>query len=274
MRWVVEQDLAAYAERVLPWLARDPVRTTVPATLLVSRLGGGSGRQPPWLAWLDDGAGEVAGVALRTPPRGLLLTALPAGAVGPLAAVAPPALPGAAGHADVVAEFAAAYAARAGATARPAIAQRLFRLGELVPPARPAGALRAATEVDVELGAKWFVDFCTEAGVPPDPEVLFSSRRIVAQRRLMFWAVDGEPVSMVGHSPTVAGVTRIGPVWTPPERRRRGYAAAATAELAGRLRDRGEVVLFADRANLTSTGIYERIGFRPVGEWDDWVLEY
>jgi predicted GNAT family acetyltransferase len=69
-------------------------------------------------------------------------------------------------------------------------------------------------------------------------------------------------------------VTRIGPVWTPPERRRRGYAAAATAELAGRLRARGEVVLFADRANPTSTGVYRRIGFRPVAEWDDWVLEY
>jgi predicted GNAT family acetyltransferase len=274
MEWVVETDLAAYAGRTLPWLERDPVRNTVPATVLVSRLDGAIAAPGAWLAWLADEAGEVAGVALRTPPRGLLLAALPTGAVPALAAVAQPRLPGAAGRADLVAEFAAAYAARTGGTARLAIAQRLFRLGELVPPEQSGGRLRAATEADVELGAGWFDDFCAEAGVPRDPDVLASSRRVVAQRRLLFWEVDGEPVNMVGHSPTVAGVTRIGPVWTPPERRRRGYAAAATAELAGRLAARGEVVLFADRANPTSTGVYRRIGFRPVAEWDDWVLEY
>ena len=30
MEWVPETDLETYGERVLPWLARDPVRTTVP----------------------------------------------------------------------------------------------------------------------------------------------------------------------------------------------------------------------------------------------------
>ena len=30
----------------------------------------------------------------------------------------------------------------------------------------------------------------------------------------------------------------------------------------------------ADRDNPTSTGVYQRIGFRPVAEWDDWRLEY
>ena len=98
---------------------------------------------------------------------------------------------------------------------------------------------------------------------------------MIGAGRLHFWTADGDrPVSMVGHTRTVAGVTRIGPVWTPPEHRRRGYAAAATAEVAGRLRAHGEVVLFADRANPTATGVYERIGFRPVAEWDDWRLEY
>jgi len=33
-------------------------------------------------------------------------------------------------------------------------------------------------------------------------------------------------------------------------------------------------VLFADLANPTSTGVYLRIGFRPVGDWDEWRLEY
>jgi predicted GNAT family acetyltransferase len=63
-------------------------------------------------------------------------------------------------------------------------------------------------------------------------------------------------------------------VSTPPEHRRHGYAAALTAAVARRLLDRGRVVLFADLANPTSTGVYLRIGFRPVGDWDEWRLEY
>jgi RimJ/RimL family protein N-acetyltransferase len=271
MRWVVEPDPAAYAERVLPWLGRDPVLTTVPATILVGALQRGD--DTAWRAWLADGAGEVAGVALRTPGHGLVLTALPPGAAELLAGIAEPLLPGAAGPAADVEAVATAYAQRHGARAVPGIRQRLFRLGRLAPPPPPGGRLRAATDADVELGARWFDDFCAEAGLRPDPGRLATSRRVVAQGRLDFWAVGGVPVCMVGHSLTVAGVTRIGPVWTPPEHRRRGYAAAATAAVAGRLARHGAVVLFADRANPTATGVYERVGFRPVADWDDWELE-
>jgi predicted GNAT family acetyltransferase len=272
MSWVVETDIGAYAERVRPWLDRDPVWNTVPATVLQTRRDGTIPASGSWLAFFE-AAGHVAGVALRTPQRGLLLPRLPAGAVTTLVAAAPPGLPGAAGPAGIVADFAEAYAARAGATARLHQRQRLYELPELAPPPHPAGAPRPATEADAELCARWFADFVAETGVPaePDPE---TTRRVIAQGRLLLWAAGGEPVSMVGHSPTIAGVSRIGPVWTPPEHRRHGYAAAATAEVAGRLGGYGRVALFADRANPTSTGVYTRLGFRPVGDWDEWSLEY
>ena len=274
MEWVLEDDLAAYGQRVLPWLQRDPVANTVLATVLVTRIDGAIATREPWLAWLADPAGEVAGVALRTPPRGLLLSALPAEAVGPLAALAQPGLPAASGWVDVVAAFAEAYADRTGATAKVDKSLRLYRLVERASFAPVPGRLRVAGPDDVDLCARWFVDFATEAAVAPPPDSRADTARVVAAGRLLLWEVDGRPVAMVGHSPTVAGVTRIGPVWTPPEHRRHGYATAATAELAGALRERGEVVLYADRANPTSTGIYVRIGFRPVGEWTDWLLEY
>jgi RimJ/RimL family protein N-acetyltransferase len=281
MAWVVETDISAYAERVRPWLDRDPVWNTVPATVLHTRRDGTVPTRDAWLAWFratdgratDGATGDVAGVALCTPPRGLLLAPLPPGAVAELAAAAPPRLPGASGPAAAVADFAGAYAARTGGTAWLHQRQRLYELPELVPPPRPPGAPRPATKADVELCARWFADFVAEAGVPaePDPE---TTRRVIVQGRLLLWDVGGEPVSMVGNSPTVAGVSRIGPVWTPPEHRRHGYAAAATAEVARRLQGHGRVVLFADRANPTSTGVYARLGFRPVGDWDDWRLEY
>jgi predicted GNAT family acetyltransferase len=273
MKWVLETDLAAYGQRVLPWLGRDPVRNTVASTALVARLGGTIDAAPPWLAWLDDGTGEVAGIALRTPPRGLLMSALPAGAVEALAELAEPELPGVSGLADVTALFAGAYAARTGMTAQIDKSLRLYRLTEPGPAQRPPGRLRPATPADVDLCGRWFVEFCHDAGLAR-PDSRADCERAVAQGRLQLWEVDGAPVTMVGHSLTVAGVTRIGPVWTPPEHRRRGYATVATADVAGTLRRHGEVVLYADRANPTSTGIYLRIGFRPVAEWTDWRLEY
>jgi predicted GNAT family acetyltransferase len=274
MKWLVETDLAAYGARVLPWLGRDPVLNTVPSTVLVTRMDGTITTGDVWLARLDDGAGEVAGAALRTPPRGLLVSDLPGPAIEALVETAEPQLPGASGPADVVARFVAGYAIRTGATARIDKSLRLYRLTEPAPAERPPGRLRAATPADLDLCAQWYRDFTADAGVAVGLDPRGDSRRIIAQRRLWLWEVDHAPVAMVGHTPTVAGVTRIGPVWTPPEHRRRGYATAATADVAARLRPAGEVVLYADNANRTSTGIYLRIGFRPAAEWTDWVLEY
>jgi GNAT superfamily N-acetyltransferase len=63
-----------------------------------------------------------------------------------------------------------------------------------------------------------------------------------------------------------AGVSRIGPVFTPLAERGHGYGSAVTAaaaDLAGRS-GTPDVVLFADLANPTSNAIYQRIGFEPV----------
>ena len=60
-----------------------------------------------------------------------------------------------------------------------------------------------------------------------------------------------------------AGVSRIGPVFTPRSSRGRGYGSAVTAAAAHLARRGGvdDVVLFADLANPTSNAIYQRIGF-------------
>ena len=56
-------------------------------------------------------------------------------------------------------------------------------------------------------------------------------------------------------------------MYTPVEHRRHGYAAALTAAVARRLLTSCTVVmLFADAANATSNGVYERLGFRATGE--------
>jgi predicted GNAT family acetyltransferase len=69
-------------------------------------------------------------------------------------------------------------------------------------------------------------------------------------------------------------VVRLGPVYTPPEHRGRGYGAAVTAAVSHAALDAGAsyVVLFTDLANPTSNALYRRLGYQPVE--DRVVLEF
>ncbi len=77
--------------------------------------------------------------------------------------------------------------------------------------------------------------------------------------------VDGEPVAQAAARAVVAGMSRIGPVYTPPEHRGRGYAAAVTAAAARWALGSGarHVLLYTDLANPTTNRLSPRLGFRP-----------
>jgi GNAT superfamily N-acetyltransferase len=276
--WIVEPDLARYAARVVPWLERDPVENTVQCTALRTRLRRReSDEEPPWLAWFADRDGAVAGAALRTPPRGLLLSALPPDAVDPLvhaSLVAYPDLPRVIGPAGTIDRFLAAWAGHTHGTADLVMRELLYRLDEVIPPPAVPGVLEPASNPDLDLVVRWFREFVADIRVPPRPDNAAIAQLVVSEGRIYLWRVDGEPVCMVGHTEPVAGVPRVGPVYTPPPHRGHGYATVATAGVSSRLLAAGATacVLFADRENPTSNGVYRRIGFYPVGEHEDWSL--
>ncbi len=91
---------------------------------------------------------------------------------------------------------------------------------------------------------------------------------------MFVWDHDGEPVSLVGRTVAVAGVPRIGPVYTPPALRGRGYASTAVAALSRRLFDEGarRVVLFTDLGNPTSNKIYADVGYRRLADYEEHAL--
>lgn len=70
--------------------------------------------------------------------------------------------------------------------------------------------------------------------------------------------------------PRVARQVRVGPVYTPAPFRGRGYAGAATVEVGRVALASGvdDVLLFTDLSNPTSNGLYQRIGYRPVADFD------
>jgi predicted GNAT family acetyltransferase len=73
---------------------------------------------------------------------------------------------------------------------------------------------------------------------------------------------------------TPSGV-RIGPVYTPPDLRGRGYASALTAELSAELLAGGRdyCFLYTDLANPTSNRIYQAIGYEFVCESAEYAFD-
>jgi GNAT superfamily N-acetyltransferase len=150
------------------------------------------------------------------------------------------------------------------------MAERLYRLDRLVEPVGVPGRARLATAQDLELVTSWVEPYTLEIfGARPRD---FDARRLasaaVGPARTWLWLDPaGVPVSMATRRQPAAGVSRIGPVYTLPEHRGRGYASAVTARAALDILDNAAVpVLYTDISNPTSNKIYRAIGFRPVAD--------
>ena len=270
MAWTLTDDVGVYRAATGELLRSDPVRNTVLLSVLesLSRLGPTAfGDASPVLGWWSpDGAPEAA--VLRTPPRPMLLTALPGKSAQQLArALADRGgdLPGVNGPEADATALAAAWRAITGMSSRTHQRQRLYRLGTLVPPDRPpAGAARIATGADAALVGSWLSAFTAEIGEPEAAEDIVADR--LDRGHLILWEVTGELVSLAGHTDVIAGVARIGPVYTPPGLRGRGYAGGVTAAASELAQARGAeaVILFTDMANPTSNSLYRRLGYEAV----------
>jgi predicted GNAT family acetyltransferase len=69
-------------------------------------------------------------------------------------------------------------------------------------------------------------------------------------------------------------VTRVQAVYTPPDRRRRGYAGATVGAISRASLDRGlRCVLYTDLSNPVSNSVYRRLGYRAVTEVIRYVFE-
>lgn len=258
-------DAAAFLGVAAAYLESDPCSASVIAVYAGQV---GAGRQPkgPEDLWVTvTNGGRVVGVAMHTPPYRLFVARMCDGAAAALAdALADQGrpLPGVNGESAAGAAFAAAWQGRTGQAAVVDVRMRMYRLGKLRWPSGVAGEGRRAGADDTELVAGWAGAFHDEAQpqAPSGDWSAWADRRIEAGE-LYLWT-DGEAsVAMAAHSATAVGVARVGPVYTPPSSRRRGFGAAATA---GALRAGADhVVLYTDLSNPTSNAVYQTIGYRP-----------
>jgi predicted GNAT family acetyltransferase len=269
--WHLTEDVDDFLIRTGDFLRSRPALHTLPLTVtetLRTRGANAFGTGTPSLGWLER-AGEVHAVFFHTPPRRLNLTPLAPEDADCLAARLTDlsrCFPAVSADQDTAAAFAESWRRHAGATSTLCERQRLYRLGTLTPPQPvPEGRSRVAGEQDRELLVRWYREFAVAAGAPAD----WADGRF-ADRHAVFWETpDGAPVSMAATTPMVAGQVRVAPVYTPAHLRGRGYAGAATVEVSRSALAAGatEVVLFADLANPTSNGLYQRIGYVPVADF-------
>jgi predicted GNAT family acetyltransferase len=235
--------------------------------------------ETPYLVSVGRG-GEIAAVALRTPPYKLVLSRIDRPAAVDLvaddAAAVFPALPGVSGPSAATRRFADCWRRLRGVEPRPGMAQRILRAERVVPPRPVPGVMRRAEAGDRPLLLDWLAAFTTEAvpGAPAGDAAAMADERLagMAGAGLFLWEDEGRPVALAGCAGRTPNGIRVGPVYTPPELRGRGYASALTAALTQTLLDGGRrfCFLFTDLANPTSNRLYERIGYERVADVDEY----
>ncbi|MGW2346114.1 GNAT family N-acetyltransferase [Streptomyces sp. NPDC001661] len=282
--WLLTSALEEFEERAAELLRSDPALHTVALTVTARIRETGWARDDARFGVWSGPDGRAAGYFFWTPPHPLYVGLLGsdadrADAAGALVdALDGAAVGGANGTRESTAALADAWLARhQGGRAERVMRQRLFRLGTLTPPQPPPeGRARIAGAADRALLADWHQAFgaarhTRDAATRTLAEAWADDR--IGYGGVTLWeSADGTPVSMAGVTRPSVGTIRVAPVYTPPARRGRGYAAAVTAEVSRAARAAGaeEVLLFTDLANPTSNALYQRLGYRPVREFAAW----
>ncbi len=236
-------------------------------------------RTRPYLALVMEGE-DVLAAAVQTPPHNVVLSL--SGAPEAFAVFVEDLrgrnepVPGVIGPTASSRAFAELWQAATGQPFQRERAERIYRLEQVNAIIGVPGRMRRAAEADRTLLKEWILAFDREALNAPAPDSDEDLNRAVDRyltehnMGMYLWEAGGAPVAMAGHSgPTPHGM-RVGPVYTPPELRGRGYASALVAALSQTLLDHGRqfCFLFTDLANPTSNHIYQTIGYEPVCDVD------
>ncbi|MFZ0388700.1 MAG: GNAT family N-acetyltransferase [Solirubrobacteraceae bacterium] len=276
----ITSDAEAFAAVTARFLGAELEREQL-ARILDGVLKGRYGEQRNHFATVLDAHSELVAAALRTPPHSLNCTRLPDPASLAIELIdrwlaRDPDIVGVGAEPETARAIAAAWARRTGGETELHLRMAMHAASAIEDPPRPvAGRLRLGAAADQGLLVRWWRGFYAEAEPlhPDDAEQAVAER--YANRALHVWEDGGEVVSLIGARLTGSGYGWIGPVYTPPELRRRGYAGAGVAAASRRLLDAGasRCMLFTDLDNPTSNKIYHEVGYRRFADWDDHRFE-
>ncbi|MFX1338877.1 MAG: GNAT family N-acetyltransferase [Promethearchaeota archaeon] len=132
------------------------------------------------------------------------------------------------------------------------------------------------TEANQSIILKWAEEMVLEAGLMTEAgqmeRTLNQIKQDIIDQKMFLLLDNDEPVSMARNAGKTPNGNLINFVYTPPHLRRNGYATECVAKLSKQLLDGGNkfCFLFTDLANPISNSIYQKIGYRPVIDLDEY----
>ena len=219
--------------------------------------------------------GRVVGVAVMTPPKRIILSRIDTDIQAAVVHLVRHLremniqIPGVVGPAVEAQAFADYWVGGVhGASARLNKRMRVFEARSVADLPLSPGKMRFARMDDHARMAQWIVAFSEEMGEPVNLESPRSRiEKPIKNQELHIWDHNG-PVSIAGVSRPMRNGTTIGPVYTPPEHRGKGYATSCVLLLTKKLLSDGYSFcsLYTDLSNPTSNSIYTKIGYVPIGD--------
>ncbi len=234
-------------------------------------------KAPPYFATVED-SGRLVTSAVRTPPYKLLLHgAADAEALGLIVndlVKKGQDLPSVLGPKPLPSIFSPLWCTSTGSTSEPGMQQRVYELRSVLTRGDANGSLRQAVAADQGLLCDWTLRFQREAlsGGKKD-EVRRATAMRISNGELFVWE-DRKPVAMAAATRKTPHGVSLNLVYTPPELRRRGYGTACVAAFSQHLLDAGATfcALFADLSNPASNGLYLKIGYRGIGDFEQYAF--
>jgi hypothetical protein len=224
---------------------------------------------------IEDAAGVVRAMMMRTAPHNLVLSPMPEEAIAPAVHAVlerDREIPGVSGSRELAESFRSRFIKESTSPLRFRVDRDVlvYVLGTLITPERATGFWRPGDESDFELLLRWWKAFADDTNVEQHG-LEEGLRGSLTHGQVFVWVDDGRAVCAVAHSPMVAvpsgPVVRVGPVYTPPHERRRGYAGHLTAAVSSQLIEQGmRPMLFTDASNPTSNAVYVRLDYEKVNE--------
>ena len=229
------QDASQFYDRVKDYLLTNEALHNMQLALchgLIHNLEGF--KEKPLLATVE-AEGDIVAVAIRTPPRNLLLSKIQDfGAIEAIAQdlhLTQESLPGVNAPNAEAKAFAETWRSLTNQSYEIKMALRAFQLKQVQKISSCVGELRQATERDRELLTDWFEAYVVEAlGIAATNTERTVDRHL--QRGTAYLWEDETPVSMACNVRITSNGAAISLVYTPPEHRGKGYASSCVAALS------------------------------------------
>lgn len=276
MRLINYSDIESFIEDALPVLLEKEVENNLILGIALTLKNDPAIYPEKYLAAVRNN-GKIEALAVCTPPHKLLLYSRDEHAAEQYKLVAENILksqmiPGVLASKNCALNFAKTWQYMTGENFEPGMSEKIYKLGNVSFPPKVEGTMGFAQEKDFDLICEWVKAFHQEA-IPDDPlnHIETFAKRKIEKGEIALWETD-KPVSVVAKARSTINGICVNMVYTPPEHRNKGYASQLVATFSQSLLDEGWkfCTLFTDLTNPVSNSIYQRIGYRPVCDFQEY----